>query len=323
VSEDTISKFDQAASLRTVAEKALADGDLEQASRLADEMEAIQSEAEKESALQERLEKSLTRDMQPINSLPVASEDVRLDAKNYQRADGTYQSHVDANYRPAGWVKSDNGRDMPAMAQPSWILDKAGDNVKAEAAFQSDTWLRWFTSKSEENFFRTASPDEKKAMEEGVDTEGGYFVPEEFINQTYTIPDSPGGQLRDHCTVIRVTSKDGFVPTLGSTTFTGLDEEAAFTGVETTPTVGQVAFATGKYASLIRVSDEQPDPSNALKACKQKLPSVLWGTRTDGSLHGGEDVKGRVPRVPRRRRWRDILSRRVLRCTCQGLKGPR
>ena len=125
MSEDTISKFDQAASLRTVAEKALADGDLEQASRLADEMEAIQSEAEKESALQERLEKSLTRDMQPINSLPVASEDVRLDAKNYQRADGTYQSHVDANYRPAGWVKSDNGRDMPAMAQPSGRLFRA------------------------------------------------------------------------------------------------------------------------------------------------------------------------------------------------------
>ena len=84
----------------------------------------------------------------------------------------------------------------------------------------------------------------------------GYFVPEEFINSTYVIPEANGGQLRDSCTVLRVNSKDGYVPTLDSVAMDYLSEEAAYTGNEQTPTVGQVAFGVLKIAGLTRVSDE-------------------------------------------------------------------
>jgi HK97 family phage major capsid protein len=271
-----------------MAEKALETGDLDRARTLTDEMETVQTEAETESDLVRRLEAAMKSDMKPLNTVPVAAGDIAEDSKNYQRADGTYQSHVDANYRPAGWVKSDLGRDLPAMAQPSWIIAKAGENVKAEAQFQSDVWLRWFTAKSEDSFFRNATPDEAKAMQEDTDTEGGFFVPEEFLNQTFSIPDEPGGQLRDKCTVVRVTGKDGYLPTLAGTTFTGIAEEAAFTGVESTPVVGQVAFTTQKYGSLIRVSDE------LLADSIPNLPNLLsgifgtaWGRKSQAMITGG------------------------------------
>jgi len=287
VSEE-INKFSHAESLRLMAEKALETGDLDRARTLTEEMESVQEEAETESDLTRRLEAAMKSDMQPLNTVPVAAGDIAEDSQNIKRADGTYLSHVDANYRPAGWVKSDLGRDLPAMAQPSWILAKAGDNVKAEAQYQSDVWLRWFSAKSEDSFFRTASPDETKAMQEGTDNEGGYFVPEEFLNQNFSIPDAPGGQLRDKCTVVRVTGKDGYLPTLAGTTFTGIAEEAAFTGVESTPVVGQVAFTTGKYGSLIRVSDE------LLADSIPNLPNLLsgifgtaWGRKSQAMITGG------------------------------------
>jgi HK97 family phage major capsid protein len=287
VSEE-ISKFSHAESLRLMAEKSLAEGDLDRARTLTDEMEAVQEEAETESDLTSRLEKAMKSDMKPMNTVPVASADVLLDQKNEQRADGRYRGHTDANYRPAGWVKSDAGRDLPAMAQPSWVLEKAGDAIKADAEFQTGTWLKWFTSKSESSFFRNASADETKAMQEDTDNEGGYFVPEEFISQTFNIPDAPGGQLRDKCTVVRVTSKDGYLPTLGGTTFAAIAEEAAYTGVESTPVVGQVSYATQKYGSLIRVSDELladsiPNLPNLLSA----IFASAWGRKSQAMITGG------------------------------------
>ena len=248
---NTDEKFARADVLRGLAEEALALGDVEKAESFADEMEGLQSEAEKESNLTERLAKAHEATMKPVNEVPVASADVAEDSKNYKRGDGTYQNHVDANYKPAGFQK-----DLPAMAQISWVRDKMGANLKAEAAFQTDTWLKWFTSKSQDEFFRNASADEVKAMQEDTDNEGGYFVPEEFINSTYVIPEANGGQLRDSCTVLRVNSKDGYVPTLDSVAMDYLSEESAYTGVEVTPTVGQVEFGVLKIAGLTRVSDE-------------------------------------------------------------------
>ena len=244
-------KFARAEALMGLAEEALAQGNVEKAESFTDEMLAMQSEAEKESNVTERLAKAHEAIKKPVNQVPVAAADVAEDSKNEQRSDGTYKSHVDANYKPAGWQK-----DLPAMAQISWVQEKMGDNLKAEAAFQADTWQKWFTAKSQDEFFRNASAAETKAMQEDSDAEGGFFVPEELINSTYVIPQASGSQLRGASTVLRVNSKDGYVPTLDSVTMNYLAEEAAFTGVEATPTVGQVAFGVLKVAGLVRVSDE-------------------------------------------------------------------
>ena len=283
-----VNKFEQAKSLGLLVEKALREDEVIRAKELTEEMEAILEVAEVEADVTRRLEKARELDLQPLNTVPVASSDVALDRKNEQRADGRYRGHVDSDYRPAGWVKSDAGRDLPAMAQPSWILEKAGSAIKADAEFQTSTWLKWFTAKSERSFFRNASADEQKAMEEDTDTEGGYFVPEQFVNSTFNVLDAPGGQLRDKCTVVRVTGKDGYLPTLGGTTFSAIAEEAAYTGAETTPTVGQVAYSTGKYGSLIRVSDE------LLADSIPNLPNLLsgifasaWGRKSQAMITGG------------------------------------
>jgi HK97 family phage major capsid protein len=59
--------------------------------------------------------------------------------------------------------------------------------------------------------------------------------------------------------VIRVSSKDGYVPTMGSATWAAIAEEA--TSTESTPTVGQVAFAIEKSGGLVKVSRELLDDS--------------------------------------------------------------
>lgn len=87
-----------------------------------------------------------------------------------------------------------------------------------------------------------------------TDTEGGYFVPEEFINQVVHDPGVPGSRLRELATVIRVSSKDGYVPTIASATWAAIAEEAAFS--DQTPTVGQVPFSIEKSGGLVKVTRE-------------------------------------------------------------------
>jgi hypothetical protein len=166
----TIEKFAQAEALRKSAETALAEGDLDKAATLTEEMESALEQAEKASDLQERIAKSLKAEMKPMNTVPVVEEEVKTDALNEKRSDGSYRNHVDANYRPAGYQK-----DLPPMAQTTWVQDKMGSNLKAEAAFQRDTWMKWFTAKSQDEFFRNASAEEVKAMQEDTDNEGKFL----------------------------------------------------------------------------------------------------------------------------------------------------
>ncbi len=100
-----------------------------------------------------------------------------------------------------------------------------------------------------------------------TDAEGGYFVPEEFIPTTIHDTGLPSGALRSASTVVRVASKDGYIPTLASATWGAIAEEAAFT--DQTPTVGQVAFSIEKSGGLIKVTRELLDDSAV------NLPSLL------------------------------------------------
>lgn len=116
----------------------------------------------------------------------------------------------------------------------------------------TDTFVKWLRSPSDDMFWKTASPDEVKAMQEDTDAEGGFFVPEQFINQVVHDTGVPGSQLRPLCTVIRVASKDGYIPTMASATWAAIAEEAAFG--ESTPVVGQVAFSIEKSGGSVKVS---------------------------------------------------------------------
>ena len=280
---ETNDKFVKIEALQQLAKEALKNEDTATATTYLNEMDELQSKVEKEEEVEARLVKAMTAERTPRNSVPVTSTDIEVDSINEKRADGKYRGHVDADYKPAGWNKT-----LPAMSQSSWVLEKAGQNLKDESKFQADTFSKWFTSQSQDKWFREASADERKAMEQGTDAEGGFYVPEEFINQNTLIRGTLGGRLQDSCTVFNVNSKDGYLPTTAGVVMANLAEEGAYTGVEQTPTIGQIAFSIDKFSGLTRVSDELLDNS------VPNLPGVLseifaqaWGRLQDTMITGG------------------------------------
>jgi HK97 family phage major capsid protein len=245
---DTNSIREEAGALLKQAEAALVDGQVEEFERIAVDAQSKMEKADDIDAAGGRL-KALQGDFsRPTNNVPITSNDVAT----YDAEDTTARTKAD--YRPASWVTG-----LPASSQPIWVQEQMGENQKDQARFQKDTFVKWLKSPSENVFFKSASIDEVKAMQEDTDTEGGYFVPEEFINQVIHDPGVPGSQLRPLCTVIRVSSKDGYVPTMGSATWAAIAEEAAFS--DQTPTVGQVPFSIEKSGGLVKVTRELLDDS--------------------------------------------------------------
>ena len=239
---------DQATALVTMAGTELEKGETEAADRMIDQAQEMMQKADSIDATATRM-KALQGDFErPLNTVPVTSNDVAI----YDPTDST--SRTKADYKPASFVKG-----LPAMAQPLWVQEQMGDNLKEEARFMSDTFIKWMKSPSDDVFWKTASSDEIKAMQEDTDAEGGFFVPEQFLANTIHDTGVPGSQLRPICNVIRVASKDGYIPTMASATWAAIAEEAAPT--ESTPTVGQVTFSIEKSGGLIKVSRELLDDS--------------------------------------------------------------
>lgn len=206
--------------------------------------------------------KAITGDLnRPSNALPVTTQEMRVFDPN------DHGAKTNADYRPAGWVKSLDGRPLSPAVQPKWVRDRMGDNLKAEAAFYADAWQKWFRTRKEAAFWNMASAAEVKAMQENTDVEGGFFVPEEYRTTILHDPGAPGSVHRPYCTVLTTSLKDGYFPTLGSVTWAAIAEEAAFG--DNTPTVGQVSFSVGKSGGTVKVSAE------LLEDAATNLPSVL------------------------------------------------
>jgi len=253
---DTKELRGQAGALLDQAQAAIEQGELDTFQRLADEAQATMEKADQADAAASQVRKLRGDFNRPLNNIPVTSNDVAI----YDPMDST--ARIKGDYKPASFIKG-----LPAMAQPLWVQEQMGDNIKDEARFMSDTFVKWLRSPSEDMFWKTASPDEIKAMQEDTDAEGGFFVPEQFINQVVHDTGVPGSQLRPLCNVIRVASKDGYLPTMASATWAAIAEEAAPT--ESTPVVGQVTFSIEKSGGLVKVSRELLDDSAV------NLPALL------------------------------------------------
>jgi len=230
------------------AEKALDEGNVESFDAMITDAQKLMAEADRIDQAASQLKVLKGEFNRPVNTVPIADKDAAL-----YNADDTTATNK-ASYKPATWV-----RGLPAAAQPLWVQEQMGKTQKEEAQFQTDTFIKWMRSPSDEMFWKTASLDETKAMQEETDAEGGFFVPEQFINQVIHDPGVPGSQLRPLCTVIRVSSKDGYVPTMGSATWAAIAEEAAYS--DQTPTVGQVSFSLEKSGGLVKVTRELLDDS--------------------------------------------------------------
>ena len=141
--------------LATKAQEALNDGKIEESQKLIEDAKAEMSQAEEIDAAQSQI-KALTGDFnKPLNTVPIGSKDV----EKYNTDDTTQKTKAD--YKPATWIK-----DLPAMAQPIWVQEQSGDNIKDHARFQKDTFIKWMKAPSEAAFQMTATPDERKAMQE-------------------------------------------------------------------------------------------------------------------------------------------------------------
>tara|TARA_Y100000593_G_scaffold60764_1_gene112670 strand:+ start:507 stop:1814 length:1308 start_codon:yes stop_codon:yes gene_type:complete len=251
--------------LREEARKALVDagqfiesGEVESAKKAKEDAVA---KIEKANELQSEADslKTLSGDFnKPTNAVPQAKEEAKL----YNPADNGKDYRND--YKPATWVKG-----LPAAVQPKWVRDQMGSNLKDEENFYKDTWVKWFRDRSPNanKFFQTASADELKAMQEGTDSEGGFFVPEDFRTQVIHNTGVPGGVHRPYCTVLTTSLKDGYLPTMGSVTWAAIAEEAAYG--DNTPTVGQVSFTTRKAGGTVKVSNELLEDSAV------NLPALL------------------------------------------------
>ncbi len=255
---------ERAESLLAGAEEAITDGDVQKARNMIAESQQLVADAvEAENAVGEikRLKGEYNR---PSNTVPIATEERETDALNVVRSDGYGQAHVSANHRPAGYIKG-----LSPAIQPTWVREKMGSSLKAEADFYSRTWETWFRDRSvnASKFYRTASSSELKAMQENTDNEGGYLVPEEFRTNVIHNTGVPGGVHRPYSTVITTGLKDGYMPTFGSMAWSVINEEAAYS--DNTPVVGQVSFTVRKSGGTVKVSAELLEDSQA------NIPALL------------------------------------------------
>jgi HK97 family phage major capsid protein len=214
----------------------------------------------------------------PTNTVPLSYEE----AKIYNPVDEGKDYRND--YKPANWVKG-----LPAAVQPTWVREQMGANLKEEENFYKDTWIKWFRDRSPnaQKFWQLADSDELKAMQEGTDNEGGYFVPEDFRTQVIHNTGVPGGVHRPACTVITTSLKDGYLPTLASVSWAAIAEEAAYG--DNTPTVGQVTFTIRKAGGTVKVSNELLEDSAVnLPALLSQIFGEAQGRYEDQQLIEGD-----------------------------------
>jgi HK97 family phage major capsid protein len=214
----------------------------------------------------------------PTNSVPLSYEEAKL----YNRDDEGKDYRND--YKPANWVKG-----LPAAVQPTWVRDQMGGNLKEEETFYKDTWTKWFRDRSPnaQKFWQLADSDELKAMQEGTDNEGGYFVPEDFRTQVIHNTGVPGGVHRPACTVITTSLKDGYLPTMGSVSWAAIAEEAAYG--DNTPSAGQVTFTIRKAGGTVKVSNELLEDSAVnLPALLSQIFGEAQGRYEDQQLIEGD-----------------------------------
>ena len=253
------------------------DGNGETATRLLEDANAKTEQANQLDAAASEIKRLKGEYNQPTNMVPLASQDAAL----YDPADRT--ASIKSDYKPMTWIDH-----LPPCAQPMWVQEQMGSNLKEQAQFQKDTFEKWLRSPNDAAWMAKSTPDEQKAMQEDTDVEGGFFVPEEFIKQVIHDTGVPGGLLRPLCNVIRVASKDGYIPTLASATWGPIAEEAAFS--DQTPTVGQVAFSVEKSGGLCKVTRELMDDSAVnLPALLAQIFQEAAGQYEDVGIISGND----------------------------------
>lgn len=189
----------------------------------------------------------------PQNTVPVVSGERDL----YDPNDNA--RHYRSSHEPLGYIKS-----LPSAIQVKWVREQMGDDQKAAADAYKRAFAMYMQAPrkldTDVAILRWMEGEDSaavRALEEGTDAEGGYWVPEDWRDEVLHDPGAPGAVHRPLCSVIRTSRDTGYLPTIDSPdSAASLGEEAAITGNETDPTFGQVQFTIFKFTNLVRVSTE-------------------------------------------------------------------
>lgn len=253
-------------------------GNAETATRLLNEAKKLDAEVAQSLQVAEAVKGYSEGRHLPKNDIPV------VEGEAYNADDN--KRHYSASHKPAGWI-----RNFPAAVQPKWVRKQMGDTQKEENEVYKKAFTAWMRDRSHnaENFFRNADPTFVRAMEAGTDNEGGYLVPEDWRDELIHDTGTPGSVIRPSCNVVTTSRDAGNFPTLGSATWAGVLEEGAFTGAESTPTAGQVAFTIWKSGGLVRASTELlQDEAHNLPAVLSQVFNEAKGQYEDEQIIGGD-----------------------------------
>jgi HK97 family phage major capsid protein len=264
---------------------ALKEGELERYEQLETDFESRNKTLKSLRAAEER-NKQMKRDYESgTNIVPTTEPEVRDNELN--REERGARTH--AAYKPRGWaVDTDTHKPLPPAVQPAWVREHMGSALKEEERFYIETYEKWMRHRSHNDFFnRLASDDEKRAMNEGTDGAGGFFVPEDFRTTLIHDPGAPGGQIRPKCTVYTTSLKDGYMPSIQSVTWAAIAEEAAYG--DNTPTTGQVSFNVKKSGGQVLYSAELlEDAAFGLPAITAQIFNEARGRFEDQKIIAGD-----------------------------------
>lgn len=137
--------------------------------------------------------------------------------------------------------------NTPITEKPS-----AAPKADVKTGRASDTYKRAFWAQTRARHDMT--PEMRNALQEGVDTEGGYLVPDEF-ERTLVQGLNENTVIRAHAHVITTSSGLHKIPVVASHgSAAWIDEEGAYT--ESDETFGQVQLDAHKVGTVIKVSGE-------------------------------------------------------------------
>ena len=264
MSTETTKMRDEAHALTLKAQASLDEGEVESSLAFSKEAEELLAKADERDTAEQQIAvlQADTRDLDQTRT-EVSPQD--REVKMIKAEETRHGAKYSPDYRPESYIKG-----LPAACQPKYVMDFAGENVHAEAQAYTDAFRMWTSKSTNEQFNREAPAWAVKQMVEGTDADGGYYVPEEFLARNVELYQGvPGGTLRDHTTALRVSSKDGYAPSMAAVTWAAQTEGSAPGAVK--PTIGQVAFTLEKSGSLVQVSDE------LLEDMQMNIPDLLAG----------------------------------------------
>ena len=183
-----------------------------------------------------------------------ATDDVRLSAED----DATYakmEEDLSSYDRQIERLENLDRREAQLEKPTSTPLISNPENPKMEikTGTASDAYRNAFWAHARSKRRGHLSPEIMDALEEGVDSEGGYLVPDEY-ETTLIQALNEETAIRQNAKVITTSSGSHKIPVVASHgSAAWIDEEGAYT--ESDETFGQVQLDAHKVGTVIKVSE--------------------------------------------------------------------